>query len=465
MLKRNYLIFILSAVALAGFAQATPTQKPNVLFIILDDLNNDLVFLDGQPKAKAPNLQRLADQSYVFTSASCASPGCNPTRAAVLSGVRPHISGVYGNHDEIIHSKPLDACTYLPEHFRNNGYWTMWAGKTFHKKPSKERLTKLWDHMRKRDGGYGPDVQEGKGELTVKTWGDCQPWTGPDSDFPDVRNSEAVIAQFNQHREQPFFIALGIYRPHVPYTAPKRFFDLYERDAIPLPRLLENDLDDIPPAGMKWVNGPSGHRKDVNTVMEAGELRTVLHGYLASISFADWNVGRVLDALAESAYAENTIVVLWGDHGFQHGEKERFTKFALWEKAVNMPMLIRLPNQTGRQNMNHPVNQMNLYPTLCDLCGIKTPDHVTDQSLVPILEDPSLVVGPALTTFEERNHSLRTEKYRYIHYKNGDEEFYVHAEDPHEWHNQAGNPACRAIMDELKAQLPKENVAPVRIKK
>ncbi|VGO13082.1 Choline-sulfatase [Pontiella desulfatans] len=466
--RRNFTTCFTLA-TLTGLARPTqaakPEKKPNVLFIVLDDMNNDLTFLDGQPKARTPNLQRLAGRSHLFTRAYCAAPACNPTRAAVFSGVPPHQSGVYGNPDELIRSQPLDTCTYLPEHFRTRGYWTMWAGKTFHKKPSEERLAKLWNNMEHRDGGYGPNVQKGKGEIPFKTWGNCQKWTGPDTDFPDVRNTDGVIAALANPQEQPFFIALGLYRPHVPYTAPKRFFDLYERDQIPLPPILENDVDDLPPAAMKWINDSKGHRKDANKVIKTGTLKTVLHGYLASTSFADWNVGRVLDALDQSDHADNTIVVLWGDHGFHHGEKERFTKFALWEKTTNMPMLFRLPGQTARQVIANPVSQMDLYPTLCDLCGLDTPEHVFGKSLVPMFEDPEKPLGPALTTFEKDNHTLRTRKYRYIHYANGDEEFYVHADDPHEWHNQAGNPEYRNMMDKLKSQLPKSRVEPVGGKK
>jgi arylsulfatase A-like enzyme len=459
MTTRRHFTNCFTLAALAGLtrpSRADAAKKPNVLFIILDDMNNDLVFLDGQPKAQTPNLQRLAGRSHLFTRAYCAAPACNPTRAAVLSGVPPHVSGVYGNPDELIKSKALDACVYLPEHFRNQGYWTMWAGKTFHKKPSEERLSRLWNHMDFRDGGYGPNVEKGKGELPLKAWGDCQKWTGPDSDFPDVRNIDGVLEQLGKPREEPFFIALGLYRPHVPYTAPKRFFDLYDRDQIPLPPILENDVDDLPPAAMEFINDKDGHRADANKVIQAGELKTVLHGYLASASFADWNVGRLLDALDKSAHADNTIVVLWG---------ERFTKFALWEKTTNMPMLFRLPGQASRQDIANPVSQMDLYPTLCDLCGLDTPKHVFGKSLVPLFENPEALLGPALTTYKKGNHTLRTRKYRYIRYANGDEEFYVHAEDPNEWHNQAGNPEYRKMMDKLKSQMPQSNVAPVGGKK
>lgn len=438
------------------------SDRPNVLFLVLDDMNNDLVFLNGEPKALTPNLDRLAEQSTVFEHAYCAAPACVPTRAAVLSGLRPSTTGLYENWDNLQSSEPLLSSLYLPEHFRKNGYFTMWAGKVFHQRPGKEKLARMWSDQHFKDGGYGPKVQKGKGELPVPLWGNAQKWAGPDSDFPDVRNTDAVIAKLNEDMEKPFFIALGLYRPHVPYTAPKRFFDLYDRSEIKLPPLPEDDLDDLPPSALAMVTSKEAHHDDALTAIRNGYLKTILHGYLASVSFADWNVGRVLEALDRSAYAENTIVVLWGDHGFHHGEKQRFTKFALWEKTTNMPMLFRLPGKQKGQRSSSPVSQMDLYPTLCELCGLEVPGHVEGKSIVPILHDPEINLGPALTTQGRSNHALRTVDYRYIRYANGDEEFYVHADDPHEWNNQADNPEYVETIRQLRTQLPTVNVPPAR---
>lgn len=465
--QRRWMTALLAlCVLLPGWpvAMAKTERRPNVLLIAVDDLNDWTGFLKTNPDVKTPNLDRLAKRSVVFSRAYTASPACNPSRAAVLSGLRPSTTGIYNNGGRWSHSKALVNAVQMPEHFRNNGYYTFWAGKLWHTgedtMPPQERLEKMWDDMKFRNGGYGPFPRS----VGVKhpplqgAFFDYHIWDGPETDFSDVRNSRRVAEFLKTAHDKPFFAAFGLYRPHNPWTVPRRFFEMYEPEKLSLPTVRKNDLADLPPAGRRMAREHSPNHKEL---VEAGLWRPLIHAYLASVSFMDEQLGRVLDALEQSPYADNTIVVLWSDHGYHHGQKEHWTKFTLWEMATRSPLIIHVPGMkhAGVQ-IDTPVSLLDIYPTLVDLAGLPKPaSKLEGVSLKKLLENPSHErIEPAITTFDPNNHAVRSGPWRYIRYANGDEELYNIKDDPHEWENLARKVEHREVIRKLAQYLPTTNV-------
>lgn len=445
-----FLCIILGGVMLTGVAiplnAQSPTKKSNVLFIVVDDMNS-WSLLNDYPVLKAPAIRKLMSQSYYFRNASCAAPVCVPSRASFFSGKYPHHSGVYRNGPEVWnHSKVLTEVEALPELFKRSGYTTWGGGKTFHVSLG-NREKQMFDNE-VFHGNYGP-FETGKGH-----WFDVKPWEGPDTDFTDVVNADAASAFLAQQHEKPFFMYYGLYRPHSPYTAPKRFYDLYEGVRFPdPPGYQKDDLDDVPQKGRELSDGMKQLTNKGLSREEA--LQTYLKAYCANTSFADWNVGRVLEALDKSAYAGNTIVIFVSDNGFHNGTKDHWTKQTLWEQADAIPFLIRLP---GGQAHTCPqtVSLIDVYPTLVEYCGLAQPKQMLDgKSLLPVFNDPEHKWRrPGLTTFGDNYSSVRSERYRYIRYPDGSEELYDHMNDPYEHTNLAGQAAMKPVMEELSRSIP-----------
>jgi arylsulfatase A-like enzyme len=258
----------------------------------------------------------------------------------------------------------------------------------------------------------------------------------------------------HKQHDKPFFLTIGLHKPHMPWDVPRKYFDMHPLDQIELPKVLENDLADLPPAGVEMANPQGDHRR----MLESGRWKEAVQAYLAAISYADAMIGRLIDALDHSKYADNTIVVLWGDHGWHLGEKEHWRKFALWEEATRAPLIWIAPGVTHPDGVcQRTVDFMSIYPTLCDLCGIDVPQHVEGKSLRPLLADPNAEWNtPALTTFGRGNHGVRSEGWRYIRYADGGEELYDETADPYEWTNLAGKPELASRKAELARMLPKE---------
>jgi arylsulfatase A-like enzyme len=278
---------------------------------------------------------------------------------------------------------------------------------------------------------------------------------------PDFRLVAASAQRLGQPFPKPFFLAHGIYYPHNPWTVPQRFLDLYPEDQLvfPPPAWKEGDLDDLSETAKKIAAAPW----DFSATRQAGYWKPVVRHYLACVSAADELVGKLLDALDQSPYATNTIVVLWGDNGFHLGEKDHFAKFTLWQQTANIPLIIRVPGLTTAGAVcERAVSLQDLYPTLAELCGLNPPGHELDgRSLVPLLKDPAREWPfPALTSgASPGDFSVRTERHAYLRYADGSEELYDYARDPHEWTNQAGNPEYTAVKAELAKTLPREVVS------
>jgi arylsulfatase A-like enzyme len=438
--------------SLLAAAAPPAAEKSNVLFIPVDDLNDWVGALGGHPDVKTPNLDRLAARGVLFTNAHCAAPACNPSRAALLTGVRPSTSGVYHNSQPW---RPVlkDAVT-LPQHFMANGYVAVGGGKIFH--GGFDEAASWNDYFKRRTKAHAPAKAPVNGipKAGHFDWG---PVDAQDEDMPDSNMVDWAIEFLNRKHEKPFFLAAGFVKPHLPWYVPRKYFDLYPLDKVTLPKVDPRDLDDVPAAGRKMARPEGDHR----SVVQTDNWRKAVQGYLASISFMDAQLGRLIDGLDKSPHAANTVVVLWGDHGWHLGEKEHWRKFALWERATKAPLLVVAPGLTrpgGR--CDRPVDFMGLYPTLVELCGLPAGKDQEGVSLVPLLKDPSAPwTRPALTTHGRNNHAVRSDRYRYIRYGDGSEELYDHASDPDEWTNLASKPEMAKVKEELAAFLPKANAA------
>lgn len=430
--------------------KAEEKQPPNVLFIAVDDLNDWIGCLGGHPDAKTPNIDRLASRGVLFTNAHCAAPACNPSRAALMTGIRPSKSGVYLNSQPWRPALP-DAVT-LPQHFSKNGYHSIGSGKIFH---GRYRDDASWDDYLKQTGDPKPTpevLKDPHSRAGTIIWGVLDV---KDEEMSDYKMADYAINYLEQQHDKPFFLACGIYRPHMPWQVPRKYYDMYPLDQIHLPQVLETDLDDVPEAGVRMAKPGGDHAK----ILKTENWRHAVQAYLASMTFADVQVGRVLKALDASPYADNTIVVLWGDHGWHLGEKHHWRKFSLWEEATRAPLMMVAPGvTTAGTKCDQAVDFMNIYPTLCELCALPVGSHLDGVSMVSLLKNPEKTwERPALTTHGRLNHAIRSNQYRLIRYQDGSEELYDHAVDPREWKNLAGNQAYQAVKEDLSRWLPKEN--------
>lgn len=444
--RRNFLKLLTGTVSICAasvLARKKSTDKPNVLFIAVDDLNDWVGCLGGNPQTKTPNMDRLAKQSMLFTNAHCAAPSCVPSRSAILSGVSPHKSGLYNNGNGQLRSAPYtkDAVT-LPQHFMANGYQTKGVGKIFHAKDANS-----WHE-------YGPNDKfiEATNEGAHIKWGILDI---PKEEVIDWKRASWAIDQLEKEQQTPFFLACGFFYPHVPWQAPKEYMDKFPVDKISMPPINLDDFDDIP-----WSKNKMTAEKFQKSVLDSGKGIKMVQAYLACINFVDECVGRLLDALDNSPYKDNTIIVLWSDHGMHLGEKFRFDKFALWEESARSVFMISAPSKgiaPGR--CGEAVNLIDMYPTLIDLCGLSPRDGLDGTSLLPQLKDPTVErTAPSITSNDQYCNSLRTKRWRYIRRTDG-EELYDHDKDPQEWNNLAKNPEYADVIKELSAYIPAEQKA------
>lgn len=440
-------------------------SKPNVLFIAVDDLNNWITPIDGFSNAKTPNFDRLAAKGVTFTNAHCQAPLCGPSRASLMSGLRPSTTGIYGmTSDNEVRREGNPATkdiTFLPEYFKNNGYHTMGIGKLFHIHAPKG----MFDESGGRVKGFGPYpekrfVWDGFGKGIKGTHGRTSTDWGafPENDtlMPDHQTVDWVIERLNRKYEKPFFMGLGFLRVHVPLYVPQKWFDMHPLEGIETPPYLSDDLNDIPLIGMKINNLPM--MPSTEWAKKSGEWKKIIQAYLACMSYIDYELGRVLDAVENSEYADNTVIVLWSDHGYRLGEKGTFAKHALWETATKAPLMFAGPNIPKGKKINAPVEMLSIYPTLLELSGLPAYNRNEGVSLVAMLQDEKKEEGAfAITTFGMNNHTVKADGFRYIRYEDGTEEFYNHSEDPNEWTNQAKNPKYKSKIAVLKALLPTVN--------
>ncbi|WP_245415205.1 sulfatase [Hoeflea marina] len=446
-----------------------------MLFIVADDLNSWIEPLGRHPQVRTPNMNRLAARGTVFTRAYCSAPFCNASRMSVFTGCLPEKTGVYGNQS--FWDAPLRQKTYL-EHLREAGYHCFGAGKVFHgtfdyatagreRAPAAtwrdtENRMAAWDEFHPSTAEPMPPQRPLNGMFdfdrfeTVSPWNHLFDWgvlpAEREDEMPDGRTVAHVTDFLMRPGREEFFCAAGLYKPHLPWYLPQRFLDLYPLDEVVLPFVKDDDLDDVPETARLWATNPPDHE----TVLLHGQWRHAVQGYLAAISYCDSQIGLILDALDASPYRDDTMIVLWGDNGFHLGEKLHWRKFVLWEEATRVPFIVVPPGGGGRARVDSPVSLVDLFPTLCELAGLAPIDGVDGESLTPLMHsDTASRSGPAVITWQQGNHSIRSGSWRYTRYRDGGEELYEQMADPYEWTNLAQDPRFAETLARLRLEMEK----------
>lgn len=447
-------VFVL-AVLVGSSAAVMAAERPNVLLIAIDDLNDWVGCLGGHPDASTPNIDALAKRGMLFTNAHCQAPICNPSRTSVMLGLRPSTTGIYVNRPWFRTTPRNRDRVTLSEYFREHGYETATTGKIYHGSRVDE---KSFEIVGPRPGQrLKIDERLTRIEGRAGLW-DYGPQQYPEKRFGDHVTTSWAVDRLRAEHDRPFLLAVGLYRPHVPWYAPQRFFDAMPSEEVDLPRVRDDDREDLPPSAVKLTDNPTPPPHD--WFVRSGQWREAVRAYLASASFTDAQVGRLLKALENGPNADDTIVVLFSDHGFHLGEKQRWAKQSLWERSTRVPFVVRRPSDREGQRCSKPVELLSIYPTLASLCGLPVPEGLEGTDLTPLLDDPSADwERPALTTYQRNNHAVRSEHYRYVRYADGGEELYDHREDPREWTNLAADPKYRDVIAEHAKWLPVENVA------
>ena len=447
--------------------------KWNVLFLISDDLNNDLGCY-GHPLVKSPNIDKLAKRGVMFDRAYCQYPLCSPSRTSLLTGRRPNATRILtnagrkpnGDYSNSPHFREFipDTVT-LPQLFRQNGYFAARVGKLYHYGvPGQIGTDGLddplsWDHV---VNPRGRDVDDEDKIFTLRPdaqgsarFGGTLSWLaaeGTDDEQTDAMGATAAIKLLEQNKDKPFFLAVGFYRPHTPYVAPKKYFDMYPLEKIVVPEF-SGPRDGVPAAAYHTA-------KPEEAKMTERMRKEVIQSYYASTTFMDAQVGRVVDALDRLKLADKTIIVFTSDHGYHMGEHGLWQKMTLFENSARVPLII-IPPKTKQKGKVSPrtVELLDLYPTLAELCGIKAPDYLEGASLKPLLENPNASwTRPAYTQLQRGNwpgYSVRTEKWRYTEWDHGEKgaELYDEVNDPGETRNLAVNAKHAPVVSEMKALL------------
>ena len=429
-------------------------NPPNVLMISIDDLNDWVGVLGAHPDAQTPNIDRLAKEGILFTNAHCQAPICGPSRASLLSGLRPSTTGVYGQiSDEDLRAVPsFENIDFLPEYFKKNGYKTLGVGKIFHGHAPKG----IFQHSGGRIKGFGPKPTKPFKWNQKGTSTDWGAFPQHDSLMNDYSYAQWTKKELQKKHDQPFFMAVGLIRPHVPWYAPKKWFDQYDVDKIALPQYDPDDFNDLPEIAKRIAY--KGMMPTTDWAIESGEWRNIVHAYLACISFVDHQVGIVLDALQNSEYHDNTIVVLWSDHGYEIGEKGSFGKHTLWSESTKVPLIFKIPDFKSPKSIGQPVELLDLYPTLLDFAKLPKNPLNEGKSLRSFIEGNADDEAIAITTYGKNNHSMINQSYRYIRYEDGSEELYDLSVDPDEKNNIADRPDLNALKQSLMLQFPEKNV-------
>ena len=446
---------VLSSIVLGlsmAFADAEEVKKPNVLLIAIDDLNDWIGCMGGHPQAQTPHMDRLAARGVLFNNAHCQSPVCNPSRASMMTSLYPSTTGIYFLTPDLSASPVAKKNTLLPTRFQNEGYHVTGAGKLFHGNHNQKHMPNYAGSF----GGFGPYPKKKIGPFPEKRVWDWGVFPEKDEQMTDHKIAAWSIEQLAKQYDQPLFLAAGFYTPHVPQFAPQKWFDLYPMETLQLPKVIADDLKDISKYGVN-ITRLKHVAPTMDWVKEKKQWKLLVQSYLACISFTDHQVGKLLDALDASPHKDNTYIVLYTDHGFHQGEKERFAKRSLWEDSTRTPMIIVGPGIVKGKVCSKPTQLLDIYPTLLELTGLKPDAKLEGNSLVPLLKNPQAEwPHMARTSFGPGNYAIVSEHYRYIHYNDGSEEFYDHSKDRHEWHNAVSNPEYTELIKTHKAQLPQQ---------
>lgn len=458
-----------------SFSEPAGRRKMNVLFIAVDDLRPQLGCY-GHKQILSPNIDRLAREGLLFERTYCQQAVCGATRASLLCGARPDTNGVHGNSIPLRKAMP-DVVT-LPEHFKLNGYETLSIGKIYHH-PSDD--AQGWTAPPYRAGTFAEGPWKGRGYLTEEAIAQMEAYNKahpnmkgrgpafeaadvPDNAYPDGNNVEYAIRQLRRLKDKPFFLAMGFYKPHLPFNAPKKYWDLYRRKDI---RLADNPF--VPKDVPSYATTNWGELRNYYGIPKQGpcpdELaRHLIHGYYACVSYTDAMIGRLLDELDRLGLRDNTAIILWGDHGWKLGEHAGWCKHTNFELDTHVPMILSVPGTTTAGRRTRALTEfVDIYPTLCEACGLSRPKHLEGVSAMPLLADPSRPWKKAAFSQYPRGkvtgYSMRTERFRYTEWQNRKtgavlaRELYDHDRDPHENVNAAAQPQYRADIERLSRML------------
>jgi arylsulfatase A-like enzyme len=454
---KRHLLNLALPLLLCGHARAE--EKPNVLFIAIDDLNDWVGCLGGHPQTLTPNIDRLAAQGMLFTNAHCQAPICGPSRASIMTGLYPSNSGNYlqlSDRDIKKSNDRTDNAIFLPDHFEANGYKTMAVGKIYHDGDGAKTFDEYGGVFEK----FGPRPAQRlkfdpawKGKDAGGTQTDWGPFPEHDSQMPDYKSAAWAVEKLQQKHEKPFFLAVGFVRPHVPWHVPQKWFDMFPADNIITPPYNPNDYDDIPEMGKRVNFAPM--MPTTEWLIETNQWKDMVQAYLACVAFVDAQVGKVLDELEKSSYAGNTIVVLWSDHGYHLGEKNRTAKQSLWDRSTRTPLIIKTLDGVPGQSCNAPVQLLDMYPTLVELCGLSPVEYLDGNSLRPLLRNPATEwAHTAKVMYGEGNSAIVGYRYRLIQYEDGSKELYDLKKDPQEWKNLAGKRKYAPVVREMQKDIP-----------
>jgi len=436
------------------------SAHPNVLMIVIDDLNDWVGYLRGHPQAKTPCMDVLAADGAAFANAHAQAPLCNPSRTSVLSGLRPSTTGIYGLAPGLRQSPVLRDWVMLPQYFEQHGYFTACFGKVYH-----DGAILAADKPKEFDVyGPAPGMPTPKGKfvntpdkMKAVDWGVYPP---TDQDSCDWKSADMGIAELAKlPQDKPFFLAVGFRLPHLPIFATQKWFDLFPEETLQLPPVFYHDRDDTP--RFSWYLHWDLPEPRLCWLEANHQWKPLVRAYLAGTSFMDSQIGRLLDALKASGQYKNTIVVLWSDQGWHLGEKLITGKNSLWDRSTHVPLIFAGPGVMQHALIHEPAELLDIYPTLIDLCGLPPRTGLEGHSLMPQLRDARAPrAWPALTTANAGNTGVRTARWRYIRYADNSEELYDERTDPNEWTNLAADPHYAVIKSALAKSLPASYAAP-----
>ena len=458
-------VIALLVVASALFSSDTlSAQNPNVLFIGVDDLNNFTGFA-GHPDAITPNMDRLASKGVHFPRAYCSYPLCGASRASLMSGVyftELNTTRVQPDDEEVQQRIEAMGSSLLHTYMGDRGYKTMAVGKILHRHvpDGSVDLSGGRDSFDSNENAFGQRVRSNwpldlnhDTARTLTDWGVYvgNNGVGTEADMGDTISAGWAIDRLQETHTDPFMLMVGFLHPHVPWYVPQKYYDMYDPAKLTLPPYLPTDYDDISPAGFDLLNAGF---PTTEWAIASNQWRNILHAYLANVSYVDAQIGRVLDALDSSPYASNTIVVLWGDHGYHLGEKNLFQKNTIWNRSAVTPLIIKAPGMAAGAKCDRVVSLLDIYPTLLDLCNLPPNDMARGRSLKPLLQAPTLPWDNPAFTEHRSNNAVQYGNLRLITYADGTEELYNHTSDPNEWTNLVDNPSYSDELAMLRDMSP-----------
>ncbi len=468
MKRREFLRSVGLATILSACSPQPAVSRPNVLLVSLDDLNDWVGCLGGHPDAHTPNIDRLAARGLLFKDAHCASPKCNPSRTAIFTGLMPSTTGIYDNGHWW---KPhLPDVVTMPEYFRGHGYLTAGGGKVFHHttgfNPPDQwdeyfdlRFDDQWDRTTSAYPGTPKvDPPEGHPLNGIRPFRHEFDWGSlpiEDDQYGDSRTVRWASDFLGREHQKPFFLAIGLFHPHLPWYAPDQYFAAHPVSETELPEMPEDDLEDVPPVGLELA---ASGRIGLDAIRKLDKHQEAVAAYLANIRFADELVGRLLDAFDSSQYRDNTVIAMFSDHGFHLGEKQHWFKSTLWDRATHVPFSVLAPGVTQPSTTSDaPVTLIDFFPTLVEACGLPPKPDLDGHSLLPLLRGASSVEQrPALVTYLRGNHVVKTKEWSYIRYSDGGEELYDRDSDPGEFVNLSDRGEFAEIKQELSARMPRQ---------